>query len=250
MSPPTDFDDFTEAAYAELLEIAIGRFAFEPFGSSSAAPHVLWRHDIDVSMQRALALAQIEAAKGARSTWFVSLHSTFYNALEADAAECAREILRLGHWLGLHFDLAAYPPLADAAELDRLVERERRVLEDWLARPVTAVSFHNPDVIILPTMRDDYIAGLPNAYASSLEARYQYVSDSNGYWRFRRLADVLVESESKRLHVLTHAEWWPPEPMSPRARIARAARGRADATLRDYDAALERLGRTNVSDAG
>jgi hypothetical protein len=36
-----------------------------------------------------------------------------------------------------------------------------------------------------------------------------YCSDSNGYWRVRRLEDVLREAKDERLQVLTHAEWWP-----------------------------------------
>lgn len=248
--PPNSFEDFTEQAYASLIDLARSRFAFAPFGSTNDAPHALWRHDVDVSVHRALALALIEAARGVRSTWFLSLHSAFYNLLDADVAAHARTLLRLGHWLGLHFDLAAYADLDDEAGLHRLVERERALLEDWLEHPVTAVSFHNPDVVTLPAMRADHVGGLPNAYAASLEARYLYVSDSNGYWRFQRLADVLADTDVERLHVLTHPEWWPPQPMSPRDRIERAARGRADDTLRNYDAALARYGRTNVREPG
>ena len=96
-------------------------------------------------------------------------------------------------------------------------------------------------------MRADRLAGLPNAYAAALEARYDYVSDSNGYWRFRRLDAVLADADVERLHVLTHPEWWPPEAMSPRARLERSARGsrRGRCSTRTTPPS-QRYGRMNV----
>jgi hypothetical protein len=67
---------------------------------------------------------------------------------------------------------------------------------------------------------------MTNVYASRIKDRYAYVSDSNGYWRHERLADVVESGEHERLHVLTHPEWWQPEPMSPRARLERCLEGR------------------------
>ena len=69
---------------------------------------MLWRHDVDISVHRALALARIEADLGVRATYFFTLHSSFYNLLEPAVAARARELLALGHWLGVHFDVAAY----------------------------------------------------------------------------------------------------------------------------------------------
>jgi hypothetical protein len=244
--PPSTFDDFTETAYVALLDSARRRFAFEPFGTSCRDPHVLWRHDVDVSVHRALALARAEAQAGVRSTWLLSFHSAFYNLLEAEVAGRARQIFELGHWLGLHFDLSAYPGIETESALEQCVDQERALLSSWIGRSVDAVSFHNPDVVRVPWMRSDQVAGLHNAYAAALDERYHYVSDSNGYWRFRRLDEVLGDPEIERLHVLTHPEWWPPDPMSPRARLQRSADGRARSVLRVNDAALECFGRVNL----
>jgi hypothetical protein len=242
----SDFDGFTEHAYAELLELAVRRFAFEPFGTVRETPHVLWRHDVDVSVHRALALARIEERAGVRTTYLLSLHSAFYSLLESEVAARARELFTLGHRLGLHFDLSAYDGLEDEDELTRRIEQERVLLEDWIGCAVTALSFHNPDVREVPAMRAESLAGLPNAFGASLATRYDYVSDSNGYWRFRRLDEVLADPDVERLHVLTHPEWWPPAPMSPRARLERSAQGRARQVLLANDADLERFGRVNI----
>jgi hypothetical protein len=244
--PPATFDDFTEAAYSRLVAVARERFTFEPFGTLAAGPHVLWRHDVDISVHRALALARIEAGLGVRSTFFLSFHSAFYNLLEPAIACRAREILALGHWLGLHFDASVHSDLAGERKLHRRIEEERRLLEGWLGYSVVAVSLHNPDVHSIPGLSAEQLAGLPNAYARTLEDRYLYVSDSNGYWRYRRLDVVLTSRDVERVHVLTHPEWWPPEPMSPRARLKRSAEGRARGVLEASDAELARYGRVNV----
>ena len=91
----------------------------------------------------------------------------------------------------------------------------------------------------------DDIAGLVNADGAGIKARFAYGSDSNGYWRFRRLADVIADS-GPLLQVLTHPEWWVPEPMAPRARVQRAIDGRAAYMAAKYDAALADAGRENV----
>ena len=241
--------DFTEDAYRELLRIARPRYVFRPFADAlEMTSGILWRHDIDISVHRALALARIEREEDIRATYFVHLHSNFYNALETGIVTRLRQIVGLGHELGLHFDpqFAGSSP-GDAEGLARDVSRERDLLRDAVGAPVVAVSFHDPDVAGFTDLHDDRIAGLVNAYGSRLRRDFVYCSDSNGYWRFTPIRDVLTGGGHDRLHVLTHPEWWVPEPMSPRARVARAIDGRAANAGRRYDEALRALGRETGS---
>lgn len=237
------YPQFTEAGYRELLRVAKARYAFRSFREFRDAPAgtVLWRHDLDFSVHRALALARIEAAEEVRATHFVLLHSGFYNALEAEVAERVREIVALGHDLGLHFD----PRFHDGRDLDDALARERALLEDLFATEVTAFSLHNPDVAGWSDGRDE-IAGMVNAYGSYLTKNYGYASDSNGYWRFAPLDEVLAHGEHERLQVLTHPEWWVPEPMSPRDRVSRAIDGRARRQHARYDEVMSAMRRENV----
>jgi hypothetical protein len=85
-----------------------------------------------------------------------------------------------------------------------------------------------------------------NAYGSYLTQHYGYASDSNGYWRFAPLDEVLVRDNEERLQVLTHPEWWVPEPMSPRERVARAIDGRARRQHARYDEIMKAMRRENV----
>lgn len=244
----TETADFTEGAYRRALEVAKGRFRFEPFGTPCVEPHVLWRHDVDFSIHRAVSLARIEVEEGVTATYFLLLHSTFYNLLERPVADMARRIVHgAGHRLGLHFDSGFYGQIGSAEELDRRVSKEQAVLADIVEAPVEAVAFHNPGMANDDlAFGADEIGGLANAYASSLRERYAYVSDSNGYWRFRPLLDVLRDPAVERAQVVTHPAWWQVEQMAPRQRIVRCVEGRAARTLRAYDEALSSAGRRNV----
>jgi UDP-3-O-[3-hydroxymyristoyl] glucosamine N-acyltransferase LpxD len=239
--------DFTESHYRTVLRAAAARFTFAPFDARPPERHVLWRHDVDVSMQRALALARIEAEEGVRSTYLVMLHSEFYNLLEAGVSEHVREIIGLGHHLGLHFD-AAYRRPHDPDELAELLSVERRFLQDTFEAPVGVFSFHNGELHDMLGYRADEIAGMVNAYGRTVFEEYQYVSDSNGRWRFERLADVIAQTTADRLQVLTHPEWWQAEAMPASDRIDRAIAGRALFTRRNYDRVLAMSGRDDNAD--
>ena len=54
-------NDFTLETYEDLLLIAKKKFKFVSYTEAQKSDHyVLWRHDIDYSVHRALNLAQIE----------------------------------------------------------------------------------------------------------------------------------------------------------------------------------------------
>jgi hypothetical protein len=229
---------FTECAYRELVRLAQERYAFVSFTDfETAGPgSILWRHDLDFSVHRAVAIARIEAEEGARATYFVQLHSPFYNALEAEITAGIREILALGHELALHFDPHFYERGAGEPEL----ARERGLLEELFETQVLAFSLHNPTVNGWRNDRD-LVAGMVNAYGPFLSANFGYASDSHGYWRDEPLADVLASGEHERLQVLTHPEWWVPEQLSPRERVARAIDGRAARQHDRYEQVIARL---------
>ncbi len=228
------YDDFTEDSYRAILHAAKDRYAFEPFGTSSRDAHVLWRHDVDISVHRALALARIEHEEEVRATYLLQLHSTFYNLLERPVLAAARELFELGHWAGLHYDAGFHGAGSKDELVDHLV-RERDLLAEAVGHPVGVFSFHAPEASGVHDLNDERMAGMVSTYARSIREEYEYVSDSNGYWRHRRLPEVLEEAGHERLHVLTHPEWWQREAMSPRQRLERAVRGRAEHTLSAWE---------------
>lgn len=236
-------NDFTEAGYRALLRLARDRHPFVRFVDHARCDSgVLWRHDVDVSPHRALALARIEREEGVRATYFVHLHSLFYNALELETLERFRDIAALGHDIGLHFDPRVHRAAMSSQSIESAVRFEAGILRETMGVDVLAVSLHNPDLD--DELSADQFGGLVNAYGRAIRERFTYCSDSNGYWRHAPIAAVL-QGEARRLQVLTHPEWWQADAMSPRQRIMRAVDGRARSAIRSYEAQLDATGRSD-----
>jgi hypothetical protein len=68
--------DFTVEQYRGLCRLAckgwpVVDYASIPWGER----FLLWRHDLDYSVNRALALAKVEQQEGVKATYFVNPHS-------------------------------------------------------------------------------------------------------------------------------------------------------------------------------
>ncbi len=249
MARPSDspeYQEFTEQSYCSILDLTRERYKFEPFGTERSDAHVIWRHDVDMSVQRALFMARCEAERGVAASYFFRLHGDWYSLFERATLQVVSEILALGHVLGLHFEEDFHGRLEDDAAFERTLTQDAEILEGLTGQLVRAFSFHNPDTYdSLRFMKPAY-CGLHNAYATNQTVGYRYVSDSNGYWRFTALREVLADPSSVKLHILTHPEWWTPEAMAPRSRVQRCAEGRAARAMENYDTALAKAGRRNI----
>ena len=87
--------------------------------------HLILRHDIDMSLDAALPIAEIESSLGLRAHYFVLVRTEMYNLFSAQADRVLRELAALGHEIGLHFDAS----LHDVADLDRAAAAECAALE-------------------------------------------------------------------------------------------------------------------------
>ena len=227
--------DFTESHYRDCVRCAKDYYRFIFFEeTNAAAPWILWRHDIDVSPEQARVLAEIEAAEGVKSTFFIHLRSPFYSVFEESTTKIFNDIVLMGHRIGLHYDIASNMAAAT----------ERTILGEVLNVRIWYVSQHNPPMNIsasAPLLTD----GMINAYYF-IGKDIGYVSDSNGFWSHERLMDVLKGRQYERLQVLTHPVWWQDPPSSPRARIEDHVNKQRDRVLAKYDKTLEEAGRKNV----
>lgn len=237
--------EFTETEYLHLLDLAASKYRFCNYAEEAGTPFLVWRHDIDYSPQRALALARIEAAKKLRLVYHVQVASRYYNVFEPEIADILKEIARLGHEIGLHFDMDVFG-IDTKVSQDELLNRiafEKHVLETVVEAPMESLSFHNYSVNIERLEKTDELCGMRNVCAARIIETFKYVSDSNGIWRYDRLADVLAGPPLPRLHVLTHPVWWTAEPMRPIERFRRAVEGRAQTNLDIYLTHMKRDGR-------
>ncbi len=242
------FEDFTESNYQNILDLIKKNYKTIFFSDyKKPGKNLLLRHDVDFSIHRAYRLAQIESENSIYSTFFLWMHSPYYNILEEEICELINQIKSLGHQIGLHFDSGFYRRRGlDRNTILEYMAFEKDILERLFEQSVTAFSFHDPTDEVLKHYTDDMYCGMVNTYSQYLKTHYDYCSDSNGYWRYRRLEDVLVEAKSENLQVLLHPEWWTPEVMSPRQRISRCIDGRCRRSHERYDDQVERGGRLNV----
>jgi hypothetical protein len=176
--------DFSLAHYRELLHAAKeGGYRWAGFDREPEPGDLILRHDIDLSLEAAVALAELEAEEDVWSTWFVMRRSVFYN-LDSDVGERTVARLReLGHHVGHH---AVYP----------------RVDLDGRFDPV--VAWHNPD----PEYMHEPVAGFVNVMQPPWFEREHYRSDSNRHWRSGCPHDALARGELDWVQVLIHPEIW------------------------------------------
>ncbi len=241
------YADFTEENYRKLIKLAKERFQFVGYAEhETQGDTVLWRHDVDYSLHRARALARIEHEEGVKSTFFIYPHCYFYNLFDIEVLKCATEILSLGHDIGLHADFGFICDcFTDKKAREEFFMQEKALMENALGCSLSAISFHQPELRNVLDLNDSHYVGMINTYSKDISQRYEYCSDSNGHWRYRRLDEVLKDTSISNLHVLTHPAWWTPEALSPAARIMRCIQGQKEATWRRYCEELKASKREN-----
>ena len=234
--------DFTEKYYKTLLKKIKNKTIF--YNEINKYDNfTLWRHDIDFSVHRALSLAKLEKNLEVKATYFIQLGSNFYNIFEKETKNLIMKIIDFGHDIGLHFDFNQYN-IENKKNFLYYLNYEKNIIEDLLKVNIRVFSFHNPNKNTLK-YNNFFYSGMINTYAKYFADNVKYCSDSNGYWRFKRLEDFLEEKHEK-IQVLTHPGWYQKEVMRPRERIIRSIQGRANNNLKKYDAILKKYARKNI----
>ena len=140
---------FTFSGYRELIRslLALG-FETRRFADAQVnEAHLILRHDVDMSLDRALEFSRCEAAEGYNATYFILLCSEFYNPFSAKNIGIIREIAGMGHEIGLHFDASKYGNAKET--LTAAARNEYAILEDILGHDVSVISFHRPATSLL-----------------------------------------------------------------------------------------------------
>lgn len=171
------------------------------------------RHDVDVELGKAVKLAHLEEELGVKSTYFIMVSSDVYNIYSGPSKQAVDGILKLGHSLGLHFDMTAY---TDADRLGFYAGVEQRVLEDLFDVEVGPVSYHC--YYKLPTNFKFNFVGI-NASEEPFMTNVKYFADSYGCWRYGHPLGSDHFNRSLPLHVNCHPEWWSERGESPLLKI-------------------------------
>jgi len=164
---------------------------------------IILRHDVDFSLDYALEMAKKETQKNIRSTYFILLHSFFYNPYDEKNTAIIRQIVKLGHEIGLHYDTSFFPE-SPKKEIE-LIKKEIKALEDISGKKVVSVSPHIPS-----ETRRIYVnikkANLQDSQSAEILKSVYYISDSGHYWRGGCMCQHVNKHD--RLQILTHPIWW------------------------------------------
>ncbi len=176
--------DFTFDHYRELLRTArTGGYRWAGFDEEPEPGDLILRHDVDLSLDAALAMAEVEADEGAWSTYFLMTRSIFYNLASPEGERTIGRLRELGHRVGHH---ALWPHV----DLDQRFDR--------------VVAWHNPED---EWMQTD-LHGPVNVMRPPYFDRDHYRSDSNQHWRHGCPHGELAQGTFVWLQLVTHPEIW------------------------------------------
>ena len=231
---------FNVQTYRQMLkQVSSARNFITYDRATSTENFVIWRHDCDMSLNRARSIAEIDAENSIQATFFIHPHSHFYSVLEESQVLLVREIAKMGHQIGLHFDNSYHQKTAPSRSFEDSLKWDAQLLADVSQIQPTVFSFHNPDQDVLQLQEFEYV-GLINTYSRWMLGNVTYASDSNGYWRHTPIWEVLDNHQNSKVQILTHPEWWIEQDALPRDRVLRCVYGRALLNVKEYDEAMGR----------
>ena len=196
----TSRTSFSPKGYEELINGLLERgYKVKDFSEAEAMqPHLVLRHDIDMSLKAAVEIAELEDRLGISAHYFVLLRTEFYNIFSKNGLQAIEDILGLGHKIGLHFDASLYTN----EELESAAEWELGCLQCLTGRKVEMVSFHRPAKFLLG--RKKPLAGRCHSYQPQFFEKMAYCSDSRGCWNYGHPHNLKAVQERRALQSVSY----------------------------------------------
>lgn len=199
-------------ALRDLLKAFIDAgYTFRGFTDELQNSSVILRHDVDFSLDAALAAAELENDLGVSATFFFLLSSDFYNLLSTDNRRKIQKINDLGHTISLHYDPTAH------ADIDAGFVLEYQTFCSFFGTRPSIISLHRPQGFL-----EDNNRRLPHVH-HTYEDRFfrdiKYISDSRGNFRHGHPLESDEFRNRLPIHLLLHPIWWVSEGETPSDRI-------------------------------
>ena len=187
--------EYTLESYRQGLQgMKDSGYIFIPFSQyrKDVGLYALLRHDILFSPERALSLAVEEKKMDIRATYFVDLHSPWYNACEIHVKKILRIIMDLGHYLGLYINPAFWDIPLSCFPTERVVKKDRRVFEIYFPYSVSAVGFDNEERFT--SFTSESYDNLINADSDEVNMRYKSITLTQSLFNSVRIPDGEMQS--------------------------------------------------------
>ncbi|KKQ18754.1 MAG: hypothetical protein US31_C0002G0099 [Berkelbacteria bacterium GW2011_GWA1_36_9] len=209
--------DFSVKHYQEILEKALkDDFKIINFQKLKKAQKsskiILLRHDIDCSPRRALEIAKIENNLKIKSTFFVRVHGEFYHPFDRITFPVLKEIIKMGHEIGLHTE-ARNLALEFKMNMIDLFKIEKKILETMLSIKIESASEHADFGRTKDYWTNHFFTkvkkekvGIKNFPQEKRFQEFHYLSDSLGHWREGCLCQNFQKYQY--IQALIHPDHW------------------------------------------
>lgn len=193
--------------YKTLIEELKGNgYHFRPVSqlpNPTAEREAYLRHDIDFFLHEVDKMAEIEASLDVQAVYYILL-SQPYNPLYCKNKKILRQIVSLGHDIGLHYDLSVYPRNLEESALH--LKKEIALLSDIIEAPIKTIAPH----LVYKNKQDPFLEfnDLINPYNTAYHQDLMYISDSCRAWRDESLLQCFTKDAPKRLMLTIHPELW------------------------------------------
>ncbi len=213
---------FTEKHYKDILNLFLERdYKFTSFSdfSPGSPRQIILRHDIDLSLNDALRIAELEAELGIKSVFQIMVTAEVYNPASFEGSLCLQKIRNLGHYIGLHLDPMALGLEKTGSEVNLNEEQIFLKLLSFfemakhILGELDSYSLHRPAATGLMKIFDFNLKDSfpPYAYAKTFMEEIIYRSDSARRWRHGCICSQIDELNNQSIQLLIHPIWWTKE---------------------------------------
>lgn len=189
---------FTYAGLGDFLAKVASETRIIPLRDWDGDPALILRHDVDLSIDSAARMAELEMTCGVRSTFFIMGTNEWYNPASPQNRRTLQKMVQDGFEIGLHFDVLAVPD-ENPAEARRRLELEAEVLSAASGAKIGSVSLHNPSISGQYPLFEGYI----NAYDPRFFGPGRYASDSCMLFR-EDLEALATRGKDETVQLLLH----------------------------------------------
>jgi hypothetical protein len=199
----TSLPEFSFADYERVVVSFLSAgYAAKPISEkANAAGIVFFRHDVDFFLHDWETIPEIENTYGIKATYYILPSS--YNILSSKNRQLIKNIVALGHEIGLHFDPSQYPHVADLGR--KQFEFEITVLEEICGQKITTVARHN---VFRQKKAEFDFSDYIDPWDDSFLEDMLYISDSVRAWRDETLLNCFGDNPPNQVQLLTHPELW------------------------------------------
>lgn len=219
--------NFTFATYKSTLETALlNGYQIIPvkdfFSETQPEKFVLNRVDVDLKPEKATFFLDILQDLRVKATFFLRIHSPTYNLFEFSLINLIERMIRDGHEIGLHTELADLQGICNRNPESSL-RKEIMIIEDYFGIKILGTSSHGDhtgynNLSFWDNRKPDDFGLVYEAYDQTIFNACRYISDSEWtQWKSyeggkllendRRTPSEHIEQDSpNRIYLLTHPD--------------------------------------------